>query len=85
MNTLIKLGGEGMINLVVNFQNTPLHLGAINENEKIVELLLAHGADNKKLNSELESALHWSSINGKCFENFEKLHQFLGYIDDFLP
>lgn len=61
----MKLGGDKMINVEDNFKNTPLHLGALNENEKIAQLLLAHGADVKKLNSEQESVLHWSSINGK--------------------
>lgn len=65
LTTLIELGGDEMINMIDNFKNTPLHLGSINKNSKIVELLLAHGADIKKLNSELESVLHWSSINGK--------------------
>lgn len=63
LNTLLKIGGDKMVNVEDDFKNTPLHLGALNENVQILESLLAHGADVQKLNSELESALHWGSIN----------------------
>lgn len=63
--TLLELGGDEMVNVEDIFKNTPLHLGALNENEKIVEILLAHGADVKKLNFDQECVLHWSLINGK--------------------
>lgn len=79
----MELGGDEIVNVEDNFKNTPLHLGALNENEEIVEVLLAHGADVNKLNSDQESVLHWSSINGEYIYIVQNLKNTQNALDFF--